>query len=148
MGLSKELYTQLQDEFVQDCEMAEQGEMYSLDCAAKFKYEMDMCEQLFDDRKKWLNENADEISGEAEKYGKDGYKGFLFSKQTRETLSYTNIPEWNAANEAKKAIEEKSKAALMQVKKGMMNVDANGEEIPLPEVKVSSFIKIEKLKSK
>ena len=27
-----------------------------------------------------------------------------------------------------------------------LNVDENGEEIPLPEVKVSSFIKMEKLK--
>jgi hypothetical protein len=32
------------------------------------------------------------------------------------------------------------------VKKGGLNVDENGEEIPLPEVKVSSFIKMERLK--
>ena len=46
----------------------------------------------------------------------------------------------------KKEFEQKSKLAFQLVKKGGLNVDENGEEIPLPEVKVSSFIKMEKLK--
>ena len=146
MSLTGQIYEEYQSEFIERCRLVEEGELSALDCAVKFKDEMDYLIALAEDRKAWLNENVDEVVNEADQFGKDGYKGLIFSKQVRETLSYKHIPEWVEVESKKKAIEEKSKAAYQQVKKGMMNVDENGEEITLPEVKTSSFIKADKVK--
>lgn len=146
MSLTGQIYEQYQAEFIERCRQVEEGELSAIDCAVKFKEEMDYLSALAEDRKAWLNENVDEVVNEAEQYGKEGYHGLIFSKQVRETLSYKHIPEWVEVESKKKAIEEKSKAAYQQVKKGMMNVDENGAEITLPEVKISSFIKAEKVR--
>ena len=146
MGLSKQIYEQAQEEFLARCEEVENGNMTFIDAAVRNKEEMDYFAKLAEDRKSWLNENVDAIESEAEQYGKEGYNGFLFKKQYRETMSFKNIPEWAELEKSKKELEAKSKAAYMMVQKGGLNVDENGEEIPLPEVKTSSFIKIEKLK--
>lgn len=146
MSLTGQIYEQYQSEFIERCRQVEEGNLSALDCAVNFKEEMDYLSALAEDRKAWLNENVDEVVNEAEQYGKDGYHGLVFSKQVRETLSFKHIPEWVEVESKKKAIEEKSKAAYQQVKKGMMNVDENGAEITLPEVKTSSFIKAEKVR--
>ena len=146
MSLTGNYYQELQDEFINKCSQVYEGELSFIDCASDFKQEIDYLEQLAKDRKDWLSENLDQVTNEADLYGKEGYKGFLFKKQTRETLSFKHIKEWQDLEDKKKSIEEKSKLAYKMTQKGGLNVDENGEEIQLPEVKVTSFMKIDKAK--
>lgn len=146
MGLSTQQFEEYQAEFIERCQQVEEGYLSALDCAVQFRNEYDYLTKMAEDRKAWMNENVDAITDEAEGYGKDGYNGLIFTKQTKETLSYKNIPEWAQASAGLKAIEQKSKDAYLQVKKGMMNVDSEGVEIPLPTVTTSAFIKVEKVK--
>ncbi|ALR29730.1 hypothetical protein ATE47_03980 [Chryseobacterium sp. IHB B 17019] len=147
MSLTGQLYEEYQQEFIERCQQVEEGEISPLVAAVQFKEEMDYLSQLAEDRKTWLNENVDEITNEAEQYGKNGFRGFVFTKQYRETSSFKHIAAWNQAENQKKAIEAKAKLAWKMVQNGLPNVDAEtGEEIPLPEIKVSSFIKAEKLR--
>lgn len=147
MSLTGQLYEQYQQEFIERCQEVEEGNLSPIEAAVQFKEEMDYLNQLSEDRKTWLNENVDAITNEASQYGKDGYKGFVFTKMYRENPSFKHIPDWSKAEKQMKAIEARSKLAYKMVQNGGLNVDENGEEIPLPEVKVSTFIKAEKIKS-
>ena len=145
MGANSEYFIQLQEQFLNDCDRYENGNISALDVAVKFKEEMSFLEHLSNQRKTWIDENLESVSNEADNYN-NKYKGYKVTLQSRETLNFKSIPQWNVLENAKKEFEQKSKLALQLVKKGGLNVDENGEEIPLPEVKVSSFIKMEKLK--
>ena len=145
MGANSEFFIQLQEQFLNDCDRYENGNISALDVAVKFKDEMSFLEHLTNQRKTWIDENLESVSNEADNYNNE-YKGYKVNLQTRETLNFKSIPQWNVLENAKKEFEQKSKLAFQLVKKGGLNVDENGEEIPLPEVKVSSFIKMEKLK--
>lgn len=145
MGANSEYFIQLQEQFLNDCDRYENGNISALDVAVKFKEEMSFLEHLSNQRKTWIDENLESVSNEADNYN-NVYKGFKITLQSRETLNFKSIPQWNVLENAKKEFEQKSKLAWQLVKKGGLNVDENGEEIPLPEVKVSSFIKMEKLK--
>ena len=145
MGANSEFFIQLQEQFLNDCERHENGNISALDLAVKFKEEISFLEHLSNQRKTWIDENLESVSNEADNYNNE-HKGFKITLQSRETLNFKSIPQWNALENAKKEFEQKSKLAWQLVKKGGLNVDENGEEIPLPEVKVSSFIKMEKLK--
>ena len=145
MGANSEYFIQLQEQFLNDCDRYENGNISALDVAVKFKEEISFLEHLSNQRKTWIDENLESISNEADNYNNE-YKGFKITLQSRETLNFKSIPQWNVLENAKKEFEQKSKLAWQLVKKGGLNVDENGEEIPLPEVKVSSFIKMEKLK--
>lgn len=145
MGANSEYFIQLQEQFLNDCDRYENGNISALDVAVKFKEEMSFLEHLSNQRKTWIDENLESVSNEADNYNNE-YKGYKVTLHSRETLNFKSIPQWNVLENAKKEFEQKSKLALQLVKKGGLNVDENGEEIPLPEVKVSSFIKMEKLK--
>lgn len=147
MSLTGQLYEQYQQEFIERCQEVEEGNLSPIEAAVSFKEEMDYLNQLAEDRKTWLNENVDAITNEAGQYGKDGYKGIIFTKMYRETPSFNHIPDWSKAEKQMKAIEARSKLAYKMVQNGGLNVDDNGEVIPLPEIKVSTFIKAEKIKS-
>lgn len=146
MSLTGQIYEQYQAEFIERCQQVEDGNISAIEIAVQFKNEMDFLNQLSEERKSWLNENVDAITDEAEQYGKAGFRGLVFTKQTRETKSFKHIPAWQDAEKTKKDIEAKSNAAYLMVQKGGLNVDENGEEIPLPEISRSSFIKAEKAK--
>lgn len=146
MSLTGQIYEQCQAEFIERCQQVEEGNLSALDCAVEFKQEMDFLNALSDQRKAWLNENVDEVVNEAEQYGKEGYHGLIFSKQVKSTPSWKNVPAWVALDKAKKDFETKSKLAFKMVEKGGLNVDENGEVIPLPEFSHSSYIKAEKVR--
>jgi len=145
MRLTKELYQELEFYFIEFANQVEDGTLYPLDLAARFHEEMGYLSTMLESRKAWLNQNADLIADKAEQHGPEGYKGLMFKKQTRQTLSYKNIPEWWALNQQQKQIEERAKQALKSTQNGILNVTPDGEEITLPEVKTTSFIKVEKL---
>lgn len=121
----------------------ENGYISAIDLAVKLTEEKDILEAQAKLRKDLLNEISEEITTQAEQYGKQGYKGRIFSKQYKTTYSFNHIPEWQKFNTDRKAFEEKSKLALKMVEKGGLNVDEDGAEIPLPEVKISSYLKTE-----
>lgn len=146
MGLSKQIFEQMQEQFLYNCQQVEDGYLSHLDCADVFKAEIDYLAQLAEERKAWLNENTDAIVSEAERYGKEGYKGKLYTKQTRQTLSFKGVPEWEKINGELKAFEDRSKTALKGLEKGLLNVDENGEEIPIPTVNYSSYLKVTKIR--
>ena len=145
--MSKELFFEQQEqEMHQAIEAYENGDVSALDVAVQFKKDMLMYEYLTELRKDWIDENKDAIDNESEKWGGE-YGGFKITKQYRETLSFKHIPEWSDLEAQKKEVEKLSKLALQMVRKGGLNVDENGEEIPLPEIKSTSFVKFEKLKN-
>ncbi|AZA91180.1 Uncharacterised protein [Chryseobacterium nakagawai] len=146
MSLSSQIFEQYQQEFINRCQEVEDGNVSPLDAAVSFKQEMDYLNQLAEERKVWLNENVDSITDEAAAYGKEGYKGFIFSKMYKETPSFKHIPAWVTLENQKKALEQKSKLAFKMVQNGGLNVDENGEEIPLPIVNTTSYIKGEKVR--
>lgn len=143
--MSKQLFFEQQEqEMHQAIEAYENGDVSALDVAVQFKEEMMMYEYFSEMRKAWIDENKDAIDNEADKWG-GVYGGFKITKQHRETLSFKHIPEWNELEGRKKEVEKLSKLALQMVRKGGLNVDENGEEIPLPEVKSTSFIVFSKI---
>ena len=104
---SKDIFFEMQSEFLNRSEEVESGDLSALDCAITFKEEMNFLEQLQNERKTWLDQNLDEITNEAEQHANNTYKGFKTTKQTRETMSYKHIPEWLDLEEGKKEIEAK-----------------------------------------
>lgn len=147
MGRSKEIFMQMQEEFLDTCDEFENGNISALDCAVMFKNDNDYFEQLINERKSFLDENKQEIESESSQYGKEGYKGFIFSVQQRKTLDFKNIAEISNLKEKIKDIESKGKLALQLIEKGVEPLDVTtGELLPVPEFKVTSFIKIDKVK--
>ncbi len=138
-------FEQLSDTFLNQVDEYEAGNVDALETAVRMRKDYERLEAQMNLRKTWIDEQKNEIENEAEKYP-EGYSGYKITKQTRETKSFKNIAEWLQLENAKKDFEAKSIAALNMVRKGGLNVDENGEEIQLPEVTVTSFIKFDKLK--
>lgn len=123
----------------------EDGNISSLDLALKFHGYSEIFKSLSEKIDEWTKENRISISNESEKYP-EGYHGYKVVLQSRETASFKNIPKWQELEKAKKDFETRSKLALKMVQKGGLNVDENGEEIPLPEITTTSFIKLDRVK--
>ena len=140
------VFEQLSDTFLKQVDEYEAGNVDALETAVKMRKDYERLEIQMNMRKMWIDEQKNEIENEAEKYP-EGYKGYKVTKQTRETKSFKNIAEWLKLEQAKKDFEAKSIAALNMVRKGGLNVDENGEEIELPEITTTSFIKFEKIKN-
>lgn len=135
----------LADKFVTEMQEYEDGNVDALETAIKMRKDYERLEIQMNLRKTWLDENKESIESEASKYP-EGFKGYKVVMQTRPSYDFKNIDEWKVLEKAKKDFEAKSKAALLMVQKGGLNVDADGAEIPLPEVKNTSFLKFDKTK--
>lgn len=121
------------------------GNISSLDLALKFRVYSEVFKSLSEKMDEWIKENRISISDEADKYP-EGYKGFKVKLQSRTTMNFKNIQIWEDLEKAKKDFEDKSKLAFALVQKGGLNVDENGEIIPLPESTTTTFIKFDKVK--
>ena len=140
-------FTALSNRFEYDVDQYESGNISAIDLAVKFKNEIDVMTTQIENRKSWLDKAKREIANEADQYGKSGYKGLVFTIQTRSTNSYKNIDAWANAEKTKKEIEAKAKLALQLIEKGIEPVDANtGELLPVPDVTVTSYLKTDKAK--
>lgn len=140
-------FTALSIRFEYDVDQYENGNISALDLAVKFKNEMDIMSTQIENRKAWMEEKKHSIAVESVGHGKAGYKGLIFTVQRRTTPSYKNIDSWVKADNLKKDIESKAKLALQLIEKGIEPVDATtGELLPIPEVKMSSFLKTDKAK--
>lgn len=138
-------FDQLIEKFEKEMQEYEDGNIDALETAVKMRKDYERLEVQMNLRKAWLDENKESIESEASKYP-EGFKGYKVSIQSRTATSFKNIKEWLDLEQAKKDFEAKSKAALQMVQKGGLNVDSDGQEIPLPEVTVTSFLKFDKLK--
>jgi hypothetical protein len=135
----------LSDKFITEIEDYEDGNIDALATAILMRKDYEKLEIQMNMRKTWLDENKSSIENESSKYP-EGYKNYKVSIQHRSTFNFKNIEAWKYLENAKKEFEEKSKMAFNIVQKGGLNVDANGEEIPLPEINITSFIKFDKIK--
>ena len=138
-------FEQLLDTFLKQADKYENGDIDALETAILMRKDYERLEIQMNMRKQWIEENKHSIEEEASKFP-EGYKGYKVVLQSRSTMNFKNIPEWIKLENAKKEFEAKSKAALKMVEKGGLNVDENGEEIPLPEVNTTSFVKFDKTK--
>jgi len=138
-------FEQLLDTFLKQADKYENGDIDALETAILMRKDYERLEIQMNMRKQWIEENKHSIEEEASKFP-EGYKGYKVVLQSRSTMNFKNIPEWIKLENAKKEFEAKSKAALKMVEKGGLNVDENGEEIPLPEINTTSFVKFDKLK--
>jgi len=138
-------FDQLSDAFLQQADKYENGDIDALETAILMRKDYERLEIQMNLRKTWMDENKESIESESSKYP-EGFKGYKVSIQTKSTANFKSIPEWIKLEKDKKDFEAKSKLAYQMVQKGGLNVDANGEEIPLPEMSVTSFIKFDKVK--
>ena len=138
-------FDQLTEKFEKEMQEYDDGNIDALEAAIKMRKDYERLEMQMNMRKAWLDENKESIEGEASKYP-EGFKGYKVSIQTKSTPNFKSIKEWQDLEKAKKDFEAKSKAALQMVQKGGLNVDSDGQEIPLPEVTVTSFLKFDKVK--
>lgn len=138
-------FEQLSDTFLKQADKYDNGDINALETAILMRKDYERLEIQMNMRKQWIEENKESINEESSKYP-EGYKGYKIVLQSRSTMSFKNIPEWIKLENAKKEFEAKSKAALKMVEKGGLNVDADGQEIPLPEINTTAFIKFDKLK--
>ena len=145
MTRSKEIFEEMQSEFLTRIDEVESGNLSALELAADFKEEMNWLEQLQNERKSWLNENRSTILDEAENYN-GIFGGFKFSTHTATKYVYSSIPEWQELEDRKKEIEKHAQEALKAKEKGHIIVDEDGCEIPAADVKRTFSIKIEKAK--
>ena len=138
-------FDQLSDTFLQQADEYDNGNIDALETAILMRKDYERLEIQMNLRKTWMDENKESIESESSKYP-EGFKGYKVSIQTKSTANFKSIPEWIKLEKDKKDFEAKSKLAYQMVQKGGLNVDANGEEIPLPEMSVTSFIKFDKVK--
>lgn len=119
----------------------ENGDISAIDLAIKLTGEKEILEKQAKARMDFLNEISEQVVSESEAYGKQGYKGRIFSKQYKTTYSFKHLKKWQELDNARKDFEEKSKLAFKMVEKGGLNVDEDGVEIPLPQVTITGYLK-------
>ena len=123
MGMSKEHFTQLQDEFANRVAMVEEGYLSPLDAALEFRKEQEMFEELIKSRKDWCNTFSTQIANEASDYGSDGYKGYKFESRVNTRYDFNDLEEWMELNKKLKDYEA-------MCKENYNNPRYNGEEKP------------------
>lgn len=149
MGKTKELYTELQDELINQSNLVENGEISFLDALIYMEEERRYLEDSLAIIKEFKADNLDDISNEASEF-KDGYRGYKFEiRSGGRMFNFKHIPEWQTYDSGKKDCEARYKAMLDAKLKGstFANVTEDGEELPLPKItyrKSSLIIKKQK----
>lgn len=143
MGRTKELFYQLQEEFVAKCQAVEDGDISILDAVIEFRKQKKECEDYIEIIKQFESSNIEQIEIQVDQ-NSGYYKGAELSvRQGGKIYNYTKITEWQKASEQLKAIEERYKNALINKEKGLMTVDQYGvilEEYPEVTYRKSSLI--------
>lgn len=134
MGHSKELFQQLQEEFVTNCQRVEDGDLPILEAVLAFRGQKKECEAYIEAVKAFEQEHEEQILTQIE-YNAGSYKGAKFEVRSGgRTFNFKGIKEWQIASENLKEIEDKYKQAFISKEKGLLPVDDNGELLELPEV--------------
>ena len=134
MGYSKEIFQQLQEEFVTKCQRVEDGEMPILEAVLTFRGRKKECEAYIEAVKAFEQEHEEQIRTQIE-YNEGIYKGAKFEVRSGgRTFNFKGIREWQIASDNLKEIEDKYKSAFLNREKGLLPIDENGELLDLPEV--------------
>ncbi len=137
MGRTKELFAALREDFINKCQLVEDGEEYLLDTVIEMREERAFYEEMIKNIKDFEAEKYGEIETKAGEF-QNNYKGSVFEfRAGRKTFDYSGIPEYQNAKSTLKQVEEKYKAAWHNASNGLMAVSEDGEELQLPEVKYS-----------
>ncbi len=138
MGRTKEIFTELRDDFINKCQLVEDGEECLLDTVIQMREDMAFYEEMIKNIKDFEAENYGEIETRANEY-QNTYKGVDFEfRSGRRMFNYKGIPEWEEAKSKLKFVEDKYKAAWNNVSNGLMAVSEDGEELSLPDVTYGS----------
>lgn len=145
---TKDLFMQMQEDFVNTCNDVENGNISVLDAVIHFRRQKEVHEQMLENIKAFEAENIEQIEQEAS-YNQNQYKGAKFEfRGGGKSFNFKNIQEWEYAKDNLKEIEEKYKAVYLNKEKGLATYDeTTGEELPIPEVifrKSSLIVKLEK----
>jgi hypothetical protein len=84
-----------------------------------------------------INQIEEIAQEEAAQYAEKAFifKDLMIEKRAgARVFSFKLIPEWTAAKESLKSVEDKYKAAYKNYEAGNLTADKNGEELALPEV--------------
>ena len=148
MGRTKELFMEMREYMANMENELTNGEIEAIEFARQM-YDIKTDAELIVEEAKQANlNNIHSILADADKYGKQGYQGLLFTPQSKTTFDFKNISKWNTLKADMKDIEDKAKTAYKMSLQGQVLIDEQtGEQVELPEVKVSeTFLKIDKVK--
>jgi hypothetical protein len=143
MGRTKELFYQLQEEFVAKCQAVEDGDISILDALIEFRRQKKECEDYIEIIKSFESSQSEQIEIQIEK-NEGHYKGAeLAVRQGGRMYNYSKISEWQIASNNLKCVEEKYKNAFINKEKGLTTVDEDGvilEEFPDVTYRKNSII--------
>jgi len=132
--MSKELFFEMrQQELAHFVDEVEKGDRSALIAYAHLKRTAD--EYLL--AIKQIESNAME---EAHNFGEKSFEtqGFKFEiRNGVKRFDYSSIDEWKAQRDALKETEERYKAAFIAKQKGLLTASEDGEELQMPELKIS-----------
>lgn len=148
MGKSSEMFMRMREELAYIESQNESGYYSNLDTLLEMRKYRSGAEDIIELVKTFENNKITEIGQEALLHnGK--YKGFQITETAgRKTFDYSNVPEVQVAKENLVETEEKYKTMFNAKINGNphANISEDGEELPLPELKIGkSFITVKKL---
>ena len=148
MGKSGEVFMRIQEQLAYIENQNEEGYYSNLDALIEMREYRSGAEDIINSVKTFETNKISEIAQEASLHnGK--YKGFQITETAgRKILDYSNIPEVQIAKQNLENAEEKYKSMFYAKIKGNphANISEDGEELPLPELKVGkSFITVKKI---
>lgn len=146
MGVTSEMFIQMQDALVNDISRVENGEVHLLEATIELRKQKAFHEQMIENIKSFESENFNEIEVQAKEYQNE-YKGSTFEfRNGRKTFDFKGIEEVEIAKDNAKEIEAKYKAAWEMKQKGLAPVDEDtGEVLQVPTVKYGKSVMVVKL---
>jgi hypothetical protein len=132
--MSKDNFFEMrQQELAHFVEQVEQGQTSALIAYAHLK-------RTAEEYSKAISQIEDNAMNEAHNFGEKSFEtqGFKFEiRNGAKRFDYSGIDEWKAQRDALKETEERYKAAFIARQKGLLTASEDGEELQLPEMKVS-----------
>ena len=142
MGISKDLFLELQQEISHEIDCFEEGNQSSLDAFINLREQRKMHEECIALIKQFEDEYKNTIESDAEGYP-SGYNGYKIEcRSGGVTYDYSDLKEWQQAEQTKKDIEAKYKQAYLSKQKGLMPLSDDGEvlDLPTPKYRKGSII--------
>lgn len=130
---------EIQDAVFNAISKAEQGEVSHLDTLIHLRQIRTALDDTLKAIKDYEGQYLEDIELAAKEYG-GKYRGYEIEVRSgRRTWDYSNNPQWNEINQARKHLEEGLKAMFQAKLKGasFADVTEDGEQIVLPTIKYS-----------
>ncbi len=132
--MSKENFFEMrQQELAHFVDEVEKGQTSALIAYAQIK-------RVADEYASAIKQIEDNAMEEAHSFGEKSFEtqGFRFEiRNGAKRFDYSGIDEWKLHRDALKETEERYKAAFVARQKGLLTASQDGEELQLPELKIS-----------